>query len=234
LQRQVTTGGGAVARFFGSAVAATGSLLFDSVMMLIALFFLLAENAGARGFLDEYSPLGGGRTSELLQEFRRVTVAVLQSSVLTALAQSAAALIGYLIAGAPQPLFFAAVTFGLALIPAVGATAVVLLLAALQALTGHAGSAIFLLAWGFLVVGLVDNLVKPLLMRGGIQLHGAVLFFALIGGLAAFGTIGLVLGPLVVALFIAVLRIYRRDFGPPAPAVPAPAPAGQPEGPAAG
>jgi predicted PurR-regulated permease PerM len=125
------------------------------------------------------------------------------------------ALIGYVIAGAPQPVFFAALTFGVALIPAVGATAVVLLLAALQALTGHTTAAIFLAAWGLVVVGLVDNLVKPLLIRGGVQLHGAVVFFALIGGLAAFGAIGLVLGPLVVALLLAVLRIYHRDFAPP-------------------
>jgi predicted PurR-regulated permease PerM len=214
LQQHVSQGGSAALGLFGSAVAATGALLFQAVMMMIALFFLLTEHERALAFVDEYSPLGTGRTRELVQEFRQVTVAVLQSSVLTALVQAVAALVGYLIAGAPQPLFFTALTFLLALIPAIGATAVVLLLAGLQALTGHTGGAIFLVVWGFLVVGLVDNLVKPLLIRGGVQLHGAVVFFALIGGLAAFGAIGLVLGPLAAALLLAVLRMYRRDFAP--------------------
>jgi predicted PurR-regulated permease PerM len=66
--------------------------------------------------------------------------------------------------------------------------------------------------WGVVVVGLVDNIIKPLLIRAGMEMRSAVVFFALIGGLGAFGPIGLIIGPLVVALFLALLRIYRRDF----------------------
>jgi len=58
----------------------------------------------------------------------------------------------------------------------------------------------------------VDNLVKPVLMRAGMQMRGVIVFFALIGGVAAFGPVGLLLGPLAVALFLALLRIYERDF----------------------
>jgi predicted PurR-regulated permease PerM len=72
--------------------------------------------------------------------------------------------------------------------------------------------ALFLAAWGLVVVALVDNVVKPLLIRGGMETHGAIVFFALIGGLAAFGPIGLLIGPLVVSLFLALLRMYHRDF----------------------
>jgi predicted PurR-regulated permease PerM len=61
-------------------------------------------------------------------------------------------------------------------------------------------------------VGLSDNVVKPYLIRGGVSIHGAVVFFALLGGLAAFGPIGLLLGPLVVAFFLAVVRIVRREY----------------------
>ena len=65
--------------------------------------------------------------------------------------------------------------------------------------------------WTF-PVGLANNVVKPLLMRGDAELDGAVIFFALIGGLASFGAIGLLIGPLAVSLFLALLRIYRRDY----------------------
>ena len=73
--------------------------------------------------------------------------------------------------------------------------------------------AIFLAVWGVLVVGLVDNLIKPLLVKRGLHMHGAIVFFALLGGLAAFGTVGLLLGPLIVTLFLALVRIHQRDYG---------------------
>jgi predicted PurR-regulated permease PerM len=67
--------------------------------------------------------------------------------------------------------------------------------------------------WAIVVVGLVDNIVKPWLLKGQIEIHGAVVFFALLGGIAVFGAIGLVAGPLVVAFFLATVRLYQRDFG---------------------
>jgi predicted PurR-regulated permease PerM len=81
---------------------------------------------------------------------------------------------------------------------------------------GHSYMALFLVIWGLGVVGLVDNLVKPLLIKSGVKISGAIVFFALVGGLSAFGTPGLFIGPLVVAFFLALLRIYRRDFKEPA------------------
>jgi predicted PurR-regulated permease PerM len=92
--------------------------------------------------------------------------------------------------------------------------------ALLLLITGHPGMALFLSLWGVLVVGLVDNLIKPLLIRRGLDIHGAIVFFALIGGMAAFGAIGLLVGPLAVALFLAVLRIYHRDYTPGDPRLP--------------
>jgi predicted PurR-regulated permease PerM len=84
----------------------------------------------------------------------------------------------------------------------------------LLVVTGHPYMAVFLAAWGLIVVGLVDNLVKPLLIRRGLEIHGAIVFFSLIGGLAAFGAVGLLVGPLLVALFLTLLRIYHRDHTP--------------------
>jgi hypothetical protein len=112
----------------------------------------------------------------------------------------------------PYPFFFFAVTFVVAFIPAAGAASVCLAAAGLRLLSGHPWMALFLAIYAIVVVGLVDNVVKPLLMKGGIQMHGAVVFFALLGGLAAFGAMGLLIGPLAVALFLAMVRIYKRDY----------------------
>jgi predicted PurR-regulated permease PerM len=213
VQQQVSARGGQAAIAVGAAVAATGSLLFQTALMLIALFFLLTNAEAALRWVDDASPLRRGQTRELMREFRRVSVAVMRSSFLTAAVQAAVALVGYFIARVPYPLFFAGLTFFGALIPAMGAAGVSLVAAALLFMTGHTVAAIFLAAWGLIVVGMADNIVKPLLIRGGIEMHGAVVFFALLGGLAAFGTVGLLVGPLAVALFIAILRIYDRDYG---------------------
>jgi predicted PurR-regulated permease PerM len=136
---------------------------------------------------------------------------VIVSSVATAAIQAAVALVGYLIARVPNPFFFAIVTLIVALVPAVGAGSVVLASAAIMYLGGHPYSALFLVLWGILAVGLIDNIVKPFLIRGGIELHGAVVFFALLGGLAYFGPVGLIAGPLVVSFFLAVIRMWDRD-----------------------
>ncbi len=213
--------GGEAASTVGKALVATGSVLFHAVLMLIALFFLLVRGHELVGWLDSVSPLRPGQTLELLMTFRRVSFAVIVSAGVTAGVQAAAALVGFWISGVPSPFFFTLVTFFLAFIPAIGAAVVCLFAALLLLVTGHAYLAAFLAAWGLVVVGLVDNLVKPLLIRRGMEIHGVIVFFALIGGLAAFGAIGLLLGPLLVALFLAMLRMYHRDYTPGDTRVPA-------------
>ncbi len=222
IQEQVSSSGGTAAKAVTGAVAMTGSIALQTAMMLIALFFFLVDGGKFVRWLESISPLKEGQTTEILSEFRNVSVAVLVSTLATAGVQSVAALVGYLIAGVPVPLFFAGVTFLLALIPAIGAAVVCFVAALVLFIEGKPGWAIFLMVWGVLVVGLVDNIVKPLLVKRGMQLHGGIVFFALIGGLAAFGTVGLLVGPLVVAFFLALIRIYERDYGRPKPQPAAP------------
>jgi predicted PurR-regulated permease PerM len=198
----------------GKAVAATGSIAFHSVLMVIALFFLLVRGDELVRWLDSISPLHPGQTQELLATFRRVSVAVIASAVITAAVQAVAALVGFLITRVPSPFFFTLVTFFVAFVPAIGAAVVCLFAALLLLVTGHPYMALVLAVWGLVVVGLVDNLIKPLLIRRGLEIHGAVVFFSLLGGLATFGAIGLLVGPLSVALFLAVVRIYHRDYTP--------------------
>ncbi|AGC43042.1 hypothetical protein MYSTI_01710 [Myxococcus stipitatus DSM 14675] len=236
LQQQVSSQSATAARAVTGAVAATGSIAFQTVMMLIALFFFLTDGKELVEWLESVSPLRPGETLEIMREFRSVSGAVLFSSLATAGVQALAALIGFLIARVPAPLFFAGVTFFLALIPAVGAAVVVLVAAALMFFSGHPWAALFLAIWGTVVVGLVDNIVKPLLAKRGMHQHGAIVFFSLLGGLAAFGTVGLLLGPLIVAFFLALVRIHERDYGrnhpdPDSPSTPGPHTRREPDGP---
>ncbi len=180
--------------------------------MLVAFYFFLVDGAPLVRWLADVAPIGRARTYELLGEFRSVSEAVLLSSLATAGVQSAVALGGFLLTGVPQPLFFALVTFVMAFVPVLGAASVSLGLAGLLYVTGHPTQALWLTLWGVGLVGLTDNLVKPLVLRGRMEVHGAVIFFALVGGLAAFGPAGVAAGPLIVSFFLAMVRMCRRDI----------------------
>lgn len=202
------SGRGAAAAF-GGVLTATGRLLFMTLLTLVGFFFFLTNGRELLAWLESVVPLAPGQFRSLMVEFRKVTRAVLISSVATAAVQSVAALVGFLIARVPNALFFGIVTFVAALIPIGAAGLVSIILAVTLLLSGHTGAGIFLVLWGALVVGTIDNFVKPFFIRGGVQLHGAVVFFALLGGLAAFGPVGIIAGPLVVAFFVAVTRMQR-------------------------
>jgi predicted PurR-regulated permease PerM len=202
---------GLIPRVLNSA----GQIIGQGALMVVALFFLLLDGGRLVRWLNVVSPLQQQQMRELFSEFRRVSATVLLGSLVTAGAQAAAALVGYLIARAPNPSFLALVTFFLGLIPILGAGGFSFAVAIFLYLTGHVVPAIFLAVWSTLVVGMVDNILKPVVIKGGMEMHGAIVFFALIGGLTAFGPVGLVLGPLSVSLLLAVLRIYQRDFEEP-------------------
>jgi predicted PurR-regulated permease PerM len=214
-ESMLRAGGGKAAATIWAAASATWSLVFQAAMMLIALYFLLVEGDQFLAWLDEALPLRPGQTRELFAEFKKVSFSVIVSAVITAAVQALAALTGYLIGHVPQPIFFAAVTFLVAFVPAIGAASVCLFAAAILYLSGHPPASLFLALWGIFVVGLVDNVLKPLLVKAGMEMRMGVVFFSLIGGLGAFGAIGLVIGPLAVALFLTLVRIYRRDFAAP-------------------
>ncbi len=194
------------------ALSVTSEVLVDGVMMLIALFVLLVDGGRLVDWIAETTPLHRYQTRELLHEFRVVSQSVLGSTVATAGVQCVAATIGYLIARVPHPFFFGLLTFFTAFIPSVGTSVIALPLTLILFLQGHKWTAVFLLLWAVVVVGTVDNLIKPLLIHGTANLHGAVVFFSLLGGLVVFGPLGLIAGPLVVTFFLSMIRLGRRDF----------------------
>jgi predicted PurR-regulated permease PerM len=191
-------------------LSATSRAVAEAVLMLIAFYFLLLDGKQLVAWFERVVPLPPGRFRSLLSEFRKVSRAVIISTVGTGAVQAAAALVGYLIAGVPNAIFLTLVTFFMSFIPSVGAASVPLVVSVVLFLQGRTGWGIFMVLWAILVVGLIDNVVKPLFIKGGVELNGAVVFFALIGGLAAFGPVGLVAGPLVVVFFVAVTRASRE------------------------
>jgi predicted PurR-regulated permease PerM len=205
---------GRAAAAVGGVLLATTNALVQIGAMLVAFYFLLLDGPRLVEWLAGTAPIGRARTYELLRDFRAVSAALLVSSAATAGVQTLVALVGFLLTGVPQPVFFALVTFIVAFVPMLGAASVSVALSGMLYLTGHPTQALVLLAWGLLFVGLSDNVVKPIMLRNRTEVHSAVIFFALIGGLAAFGIAGLVAGPLIVSFFLTTSRMCRRDLAP--------------------
>ena len=213
LGQTLGTQAGRAATAVGGALSATGSFLFQSAMMLIAPLRVAGRGSPAGQLARADFP---ARTRPVHRALRRVPAHHGRGDGLiggNGGVQALAALVGYLIARVPYPLFFTALTFFVALVPAVGAASVCIAAALLLLATGHTLAAAFLAVWAVVVVGLIDNIVKPIFAKRGTDLNGVVVFFALIGGLASFGAPGLLIGPLAVALFLTVVRIWRRSYG---------------------
>ncbi len=204
--------GATAAGMLSTAFTATSEVLFEAAMMLIALFFLLVDGRKLVRWLCSISPLGEETTARLLGDLHRTGSSVLLSLVATSAVQGVVATIGFWIARVPQPLVLGLVTFFAAFIPSVGTSIVMLPVAALLLLSGHLVAGIFLAAWAILVTGTIDNVLKPLLTRGGVELHGGVIFFAMLGGIVAYGGLGLLVGPLVVSFLLALIHVGRREL----------------------
>lgn len=198
----------------GGVLQATSDVVIQTLLMLIAFYFLLTDGAELVTWICVNAPLPDAHVRGLLTEFRQVSVSVLVSATLTAAFQAAMALIGYLLARIQEPFFFAAITFVLAFVPAVGGGGATMAMAVFLFLSGHMKAAAFLALWAIVVVIGGEHALKPWLMASAVPIHGALIFFSLLGGLAYFGAVGLIAGPVILVFFLAVVKMARREYTP--------------------
>jgi predicted PurR-regulated permease PerM len=210
LTARAMTGGQAAMGLFGSLLTGVTGMVFNLVLTLILFHTLLEHGDDLVAWILHVSPLP--ETRELLAEARRTSGFVLRSSFLTALVQGVVATIGFAIASVPHPVFFGTVALFAAFIPSIGTSLVTIPLIALLALSGYIWQPIFLAVWAMLAIGLIDNMLNPLLIRGSVRLNGVLIFISLVGGMLVFGAMGLIIGPLAVTLFLAMLRFTYRDY----------------------
>jgi predicted PurR-regulated permease PerM len=119
-------------------------------------------------------------------------------------------MVGFMICGLPSAVLWGVVMFLLSTIPMAGAAIVWIPAAIFLAATGKWGYAIFLAAWGGGVIGLIDNVLRPRLVGKRARLHELIIFFSVIGGLQVFGVLGLFVGPVVAAIALAMVEVFRQ------------------------
>ena len=175
-------------------------------LMLFLLFFLLRDGSSMLRAVLGLVPLADARKRALAAHVGNVTRAVVFGTLVTSALQGVSVAIAFALVSLPSPIVFGALAAVLSVVP-VGGTALVWVPAALWLLAdGRLGAAAFLFAWGVLIVGSADNLVRPLLISGRTEVPTLAVFVGVLGGLAAFGLVGMFLGPLLISLTIVLVR----------------------------
>jgi predicted PurR-regulated permease PerM len=162
--------------------------------------------------LQRLSPLRREHEEAIIGKFKEITVATFEGNLLTAILQGAAGGLVFLIFGLPSPLLWAAVMAFLSLVPLVGTALVWGPVVVYYLLTGAVVKGLLLLVLCGAVVGSIDNLVKPLLIRRRAAIPTLWVFVGVLGGVGVFGFLGFVLGPLMVAVLFALIEIYKVEF----------------------
>jgi predicted PurR-regulated permease PerM len=205
-----------VVAHLGSLVAAVSraALRIGIGMFLlgVALYYFFVDGAGWRERFERIAPLPARDTRAFFDSFHKVSVAVVVGNLGTALTQAVAATLGYYLFGAAVPLIWGAATFFAALIPLVGPAIIWVPVSVAVGVTHGWMNGVGLAAYGLLVISTVDNIVRPLLTKRGLQLHPLLVFIAVFGGVISFGAAGLLIGPLVIALVVTLLDVYERHL----------------------
>jgi predicted PurR-regulated permease PerM len=187
-------------------------LAVNSLVIVIALFFFFKDGQRLLQSLYRVIPLDEAHKDRMVSRLDQTITAVVKGIVITAIVQGLLAGLAYAVLDVPFPVFLTALTIVLAPLP-FGGTALVWGPVVLYLFwAGPVWKAIVMLAWGVGVVTIVDNVLRPMLIGKGAKLPVLFLFFSILGGLAAYGLIGLFLGPILLAILLTAFQIYHEEY----------------------
>src|SRR5688500_15333087 len=199
---------GGIPRLLSATFNTLGTIFF----MYFILYFMLVNGRNMEYSIYEHIPLRDENAEMLGKEVRNMVLSNAVGIPVIAILQGIVALIGYLIIGVKEPWFWFAVTCITAMLPVVGAALAYVPLAIIFFANGDTGKGIFMLIYGFGVIGLTDNVFRLILAKKIGNVHPLVTVFGVIIGLSVFGFIGLIFGPLLISLFLLLLKIYSSEF----------------------
>jgi predicted PurR-regulated permease PerM len=204
--------GNAIAESLPKILGATFNTLSTIFFMYFILYFMLVNGRKMEIALYEYIPLKDENVNKIGKEINTMVVSNAIGIPLIAFAQGVVGLVGYLIIGVNEPFFWFGVTCIAGMLPVVGAALAYVPLAILFFANGQTGQGIAMLIFGFGIIGLVDNILRFTLLKKMANVHQLVTVFGVIIGLSLFGFLGLIFGPLLISMFILLLKIYSSEF----------------------
>lgn len=198
-------------------IGLVGGLLAAIVQMFLViftLFYLFRDGRAISRGLFDLVPLDSGQIADVVTRTREVIAGSVYGVVMISAIQGALGFFIFWALGLPSALLWGVVMFFLSMIPSAGAFLVWAPAALYLAATGAWTRAVILLVWGILVVGSIDNFLSPRLVGKRTCMHELLIFFAVLGGIQMFGVLGVVLGPVVIAITLALIEIVRNANRP--------------------
>jgi len=205
------TVGNYLAHQVGSLATNIFRILLTLIVVLVTMVTLFLQSPALLAAVQRLLPLPEEDKKAVFRELNEATRAIFFGVVLTAAVQAVLGTIGFALAGVPLPVLFGGALFFAAMLPS-GTVLVWLPIAIWVLITGRTGWGIFLLVWGGGVVSTVDNFLRPVFIGRGLRMHMLLVFFGTLGGMIAFGLIGLFTGPLVITFFLFLIEIAKRDL----------------------
>lgn len=194
-------------------VGATFSSVLSIVILYFILYFMLTQGKKMEAAFNAWIPLKDENIMILRHDMNKLVFSNAIGIPLIALSQGLVGLAGYMIIGVPEPLFWFVITCIAGMLPVVGAALAYVPLGLLTISGGETGKGIIVLIFGFAVIGTVDNLFRLWLQKKLGDVHPLITVFGVIIGVSLFGFIGLIFGPILIALFFLMLKLYASEFG---------------------
>jgi predicted PurR-regulated permease PerM len=207
--KEVARLGGGLTSWLSSFIADSAWFFLQLVVSAFTLFYLFRDGEEGLVALRSWIPLTAQEADQVFSRVSDTIYATLYGHLLASMTQGLLGGLMFWWLGLPAPLLWGAVMGLLAVIPVLGAFLIWIPAALFLFLKGSWIKALILLVWGNFIIGLVDNLIYPMLVGQRIRLHAVPVFFAIIGGLFTFGVSGLILGPIILAVTMALLKIWR-------------------------
>jgi predicted PurR-regulated permease PerM len=196
----------------GLLVEVSAGAMLTIVVALWTMYYVLADWPRIERHLERLLPLDPRHTRALVDEFRKVGRNAFVATVMSAVVQGVLAGIGFAIFGVPHPVTWGALLALTSFIPVVGTLLVWVPAAVWLLTTGHVARALLLTAWSLvLVMAANDYVIRPRLVGRGEEAHPLLTLVSLLGGISVFGVAGVIVGPMIMALFVASARIYERE-----------------------
>jgi predicted PurR-regulated permease PerM len=204
---------GFLAERLGAILRNTAVFLFHLSVTILAMFYLFREGSSIVLRLGEVLPFEEAHRNRMIRKARDLIVASVASSLAAVVAHGVLGGLAFALTGISSPIFWGVLMGFLSLVPVVGSSLVWLPAAIGLMVTGHLGRGILLAIICGVIVGLVDNVIRPWLISGRAEMGGLVVFISVLGGIAVFGMLGIVLGPIVVATALSLLDLYAPSAG---------------------
>ena len=218
LAARLQSAGPAVLAKTGAALGAAGGGVVKIVIAVGTLYCTLLYGRGLHKTVVTLSPLGEQRTQTLLETVHQMIIASFYGVIAVAAAQGFLCGVGAWIAGLPSPILWGVAAAILSVLPLFGSALVWLPAAAVLFFQGSIGRGVFMLIWGAGLVGTIDNFIRPWVVVAKLPAHPLIVFVAMLGGVEAFGLMGILFGPVILAVTLALFRMFREEMSAREPA----------------